>query len=141
MKATLQRPFVVLNQQRKHKVHSLDLQTFLDRLSTALGISERDFAVALVTDNRIRRFNRQYRGFDKATDVLSFHGADSYLGDILISTETAFRQAGNSRTLTFERNLHRLMLHGLLHLMGYDHETDNGEMREIERRFRRRFKC
>ena len=95
----------------------------------------------LVTDGVMRRYNRDYRGFDKATDVLSFSGDDGYLGDILISSETAYNQARKSRTLSFETNVHRLLLHGLLHLMGYDHETDDGEMKTVERRLRRRFQC
>ena len=74
-------------------------------------------------------------------DVLSFSGDHLYLGDILISSETAYNQALKSKTLSFERNLQRLILHGLLHLMGYDHETDDGQMRAIERRLRRRFRC
>ena len=84
---------------------------------------------------------RQYRGLDKPTDVLSFPGEDRYLGDILISSETAYNQASKSQTLTFETNVQRLILHGLLHLMGYDHETDHGEMRAMEHRLRRRFQC
>ena len=95
----------------------------------------------LITDEKIRQFNRDYRGFDKPTDVLSFRGDGGYLGDILISCETAYNQSRKSSTLSFETNVRRLVLHGLLHLMGYDHETDNGEMRTIERRLRRRFQC
>jgi probable rRNA maturation factor len=105
-----------------------------------------------VTDEVIRQYNRDYRGYDKPTDVLSFRtdhveplrGAEDeshYLGDILISLETAYNQARKSSTLTFDVNVRRLLLHGLLHLMGYDHETDDGEMRTIERRLRRRFRC
>ena len=63
------------------------------------------------------------------------------LGDILISSETAYNQARKFKNTRFETNIRRLLLHGLLHLMGYDHETDNGEMRAIERRLRRRFQC
>jgi len=95
----------------------------------------------LVTDETMRGFNRNYRGFDKPTDVLSFRGEGGYLGDILISSETAYNQARKSSTLSFEANIRRLVLHGLLHLMGYDHETDGGKMRAIERRLRRRFQC
>ena len=114
---------------------------FLRELTTALNLAGREFSVVFVTDEAIRVYNRKYRGYDKPTDVLSFQGDTDYLGDILISTETAYNQMRQSRTLNFERNLRRLILHGLLHLMGYDHETDNGEMRTIERRFRRRFEC
>jgi probable rRNA maturation factor len=106
-----------------------------------LGAERSEFSVVFVTDEMIRRYNRDYRGFDKATDVLSFSGDDTYIGDILISSETAYNQARTSKTLSFETNVQRLLLHGLLHLMGYDHETDHGEMRTLERRLRRRFQC
>ena len=106
-----------------------------------LGVERSEFSVVFVTDDMIRRYNRDYRGFDKPTDVLSFSGDDGYLGDILISSETAYNQTLKSKTLSFETNIHRLLLHGLLHLMGYDHETDDGEMRILERRLRRRFQC
>jgi len=135
------RGFLLLNQQRKQKISVPRLRTFVDRLGNDLGVQDLAFSVVFVTDEKIRRYNRDYRRFDKATDVLSFRGDAPYLGDIVISSETAQRQVENSRTLKFEMNLRRLILHGLLHLMGYDHETDNGEMRNIERRFRRRFKC
>jgi len=133
--------FLVLDRQRSHSVDKRGMRRFLSQVVADLGISERTFSVVFVTDEMIRNYNRKYRGFDKATDVLSFRGDDGYLGDILISSETAYNQARRSRTLDFKRNLHRLTLHGLLHLMGYDHETDNGEMRAVERRFRRRFQC
>ena len=107
----------------------------------ALGADGAEFSVVLVTDVMMRRYNRDYRGLDKPTDVLSFRGESGYLGDILISSETAYNQARNSNTLSFETNIHRLLLHGLLHLIGYDHETDDGEMRTVERRLRRRFQC
>jgi probable rRNA maturation factor len=106
-----------------------------------LGLQARPFTVVFTADDLMRDYNRRYRGFDKPTDVLSFRGEQGYLGDILISPEAAYNQARKSRTLGFEKNLRRLILHGLLHLMGYDHETDDGQMRTIERRLRRRFQC
>jgi probable rRNA maturation factor len=133
--------FAVINNQRKHAIDNGKLRHFLKSLIPELGIGRREFSVVLITDDKIRQLNRDYRGFDKPTDVLSFRGDGEYLGDILISSETAYNQSRKSSTLSFESNLHRLVLHGLLHLMGYDHETDNGEMRTIERRLRRRFQC
>jgi probable rRNA maturation factor len=133
--------FVVLNNQRKHSLDNGRLRQFLKSLIPELGVGGREFSVVFITDNKIRKFNRDYRGFDKPTDVLSFPGDGEYLGDILISSETAYNQSRKSSKLSFESNVHRLILHGLLHLMGYDHETDNGEMRAIERRLRRRFQC
>jgi probable rRNA maturation factor len=117
------------------------LRTFVFSLVPVLGVEQSEFSIVFVTDDMMRRYNREYRGFDKATDVLSFSGDGSYLGDILISSETAYNQTLKSKTLSFETNIHRLLLHGLLHLMGYDHETDDGEMRTLERRLRRRLQC
>jgi probable rRNA maturation factor len=143
---------LVLNRQRKRAIPGAKVREFLSLLLPALGLKDAAVSVVFVTDETIRRHNRRYRGFDKATDVLSFpsgRGAagaagevdNHYLGDILISAETAYNQARKSRSLTFEANVRRLLLHGLLHLMGYDHETDGGQMRSIELRLRRRFQC
>lgn len=106
-------------------------------------------AVAFVSDRRMRELNRFFRGKDATTDVLSFpHEPDEFeppaadgrvpagfLGDIVISAEQAERQAGESG-LSLETEIKQLILHGLLHLCGYDHETDSGEMdrRELELR-------
>jgi len=133
--------YVILNKQRKHAVDLSELRKFVSRLVLELDIGNRAFAVVFITDAAMRGYNRTYRGSDKPTDVLSFPGDARYLGDILISSETAYNQARKSVTLRFQTNIHRLIVHGLLHLMGYDHETDNGEMRAIERRLRRRFQC
>lgn len=135
------RNYFVINRQRKHSINGERVRKFLSSLVPVLGVNDSSFSIVFITDDVMRRFNRDYRGFDKPTDVLSFSGDDGYLGDILISAETAYNQARKSRTLTFETNVQRLLLHGLLHLMGYDHETDQGEMRAIERRLRRKFQC
>ena len=132
---------LVINKQRKHSIDATKVRKFLTMLVPALCAERASFSVVFITDDLIRRYNRDYRGYDKATDVLSFRGDNGYLGDILISSETAYNQARKSRTLSFETNVQRLLLHGLLHLMGYDHEADRGEMRAIERRLRRRFRC
>jgi probable rRNA maturation factor len=97
--------------------------------------------VVITTDRRIRRLNRTWRGIDKATDVLSFPAGDDpgpvrHLGDLVISRDTAGRQAlHEGHSLGTE--LRVLALHGLLHLLGYDHERDSGRMARIERRLRR----
>jgi probable rRNA maturation factor len=131
----------LLNRQRKHRIDARGVRHFLAGLTDQMDKSEAAFSVVFVTDRAMREYNSRYRHIDKATDVLSFRGEDDYLGDILISTETAWKQAKQSRTLSFNDNIRRLLLHGVLHLAGYDHETDNGEMRAIERRLRRKFQC
>ena len=94
--------------------------------------------VAIVSDARVRALNRQYRRKDKVTDVLSFpSGERGYLGDVVIAAGVAARQAREAgHTLATE--LRVLALHGLLHLLGYDHERDDGRMARLERRLRRR---
>ena len=133
--------YYLLNRQRKHRINSRGIRRFLAGLVTEVGRPEACFSVVFVTDRVMHSYNLRYRHIDKPTDVLSFPGHDGYLGDILISTETAWKQARKSATLSFDDNVRRLLLHGILHLSGYDHETDNGEMRAIERQLRRKFQC
>jgi probable rRNA maturation factor len=132
---------LVLNKQRKHAIDMTPIKKFLSELTELQGKRDMSLTVVFIDDEAMQTYNRKYRGFDKTTDVLSFCGDGDYLGDILISVETAFAQARKSPVLTLESNLRRLALHGFLHLTGYDHETDNGEMRAIEIRLRRRFQC
>ena len=99
------------------------------------------FAVCLASDRRIRQLNRDFRGIDQATDVLSFPGEETpegfHLGDLAISIPTARRQA-RSLGHSLQKELRELTLHGLLHCLGMDHENDDGEMdrREVELRQR-----
>ena len=94
--------------------------------------------VAIVSDARVRALNRQYRRKDKATDVLSFpSGERGDLGDVVIAAGVAARQAREAGH-TVATELRVLALHGLLHLLGYDHERDDGRMARLERRLRRR---
>jgi len=94
--------------------------------------------VAIVSDARVRALNRQYRRKDTATDVLSFPSDErGYLGDVVIAAGVAKRQAREAgHPLTTE--LRVLALHGLLHLLGYDHERDDDRMARLERRLRKR---
>jgi probable rRNA maturation factor len=127
---------VVLNRQRRRRVDTARLTRVVRGAATALGI-EGEVALVLTGDRAIRPLNARYRGKDKTTDVLSFPGGEAGLGDILISVETAERNAhGLGRTLLQELDV--LALHGFLHVLGYDHETDDGTMDRLERRLRRR---
>jgi probable rRNA maturation factor len=97
-----------------------------------------EVTIALVSDGRIRALNRRWRSVDKATDVLSFPADETgTLGDIVIATGVAARQARDAGHA--EATEHRVLaLHGLLHLAGYDHEHDDGEMARVEARLRKR---
>ena len=145
---------MILNQQRAVRLARRPLEHFLRRLQRELGFRESGVTIALVSDAEIARMNETFRKKEGPTDVLSFpagrrrprslpratskHKAGEFLGDIAIAPATARRYARkHGRTLPAE--LRVLILHGVLHLMGYDHETDRGEMDRIERKLRKRF--
>lgn len=129
----------VLNRQRGRRVDAPRLRRFLERLIRELPVRKADsLALCLVSDLRMREYNRRYRGRDASTDVLSFPAgptdvpqAGRHLGDIVIAVPTAARQA-HERGHSLERELQLLALHGYLHLLGYDHETDDGTMLRLE---------
>ena len=111
-------------------ISRVGLVRFLREAKAVVGVKG-EVAVLLARDATLRKLNRQFRGIDKATDVLSFPsagmGASKHGGDLAISFETARRQA-EEHEHTLNEELRVLMLHGLLHLAGMDHETDDGEM-------------
>jgi len=130
----------------------LDLEPFLARARKAVPVSG-EVSVLLTSDRKIRKLNKEFRGIDKATDVLSFSALaarprsrnnrssaePAIAGDLAISIDTAQRQATQfGHTLQIELKI--LLLHGLLHLAGYDHEADSGEMAAREEELRRRFR-
>ena len=129
---------MVINQQRRVPVDLQDLRLFLAPLSRAARVSPERFTVALVSDRRIAALNHRYRRQPRPTDVLSFPARrNGYLGDVVISAETARRQARRyGHSLVEEIKL--LILHGLLHLLGYDHESDGGKMNRREHALRQR---
>ena len=114
------------------------LARFLGEAQRAVGLRG-GVDVLLANDKTLRRLNREFRGKDKATDVLSFPAAEEFaeehVGDLAISLDTAARQA-REHGHGLRDELRVLLLHGLLHLRGMDHETDRGEMaaREAELR-------
>jgi probable rRNA maturation factor len=128
---------VLLNKQRRRRIDATRLRRVLRGAARALRVSG-EVALVFAGDRTLHRLNRIYRGTDKATDVLSFPGpgGPAGLGDIVISVETADRNARAARR-PLPRELEVLALHGFLHVLGYDHETDDGTMDRLEGRLRR----
>jgi probable rRNA maturation factor len=115
---------------------SRGLGPWLSRAAPAAARGE--VTVALVSDARMRTLNRSFRGKDYATDVLSFPSDEKEsLGDIVIATGVAHRQADDTGH-PVGTELKVLALHGLLHLLGYDHETDAGAMGRLEATLRKK---
>lgn len=135
---------MIVNRQRRVSVDLKPLEEFSVRVRKELRFLPGSVTIRLVSDNAIAQLNRSFRHKHGPTDVLSFPADEEiqsceagYAGDIAISPETARRNARRLGRL-FRDEIRLLILHGMLHLAGYDHETDNGEMEEIERRLRRR---
>jgi probable rRNA maturation factor len=131
----------VVNRQRMRKVRAGPWVERVAEMLEVIGKTDCSVTIAFVSDKKIRELNRQFRHIDKSTDVLSFPGdsGDGDLGDIAISIETAERQA-NQNGLTLEGEIAQLLLHGLLHLSGHDHETDDGEMNRLELKLRKKLR-
>jgi probable rRNA maturation factor len=152
---------MILNRQRAVRVARRPLELFLARVRRELGIGEADVTICFVSDAEIARMNKAFRKKKGPTDVLSFPAGDrdapallprrrmqgiprrskreEFLGDVAISPATARRNAKKfGRTLPSELKI--LILHGVLHLLGYDHETDRGEMDRVEARLRRKLR-
>jgi len=139
----------ILNRQRRAVVDSSGVGPLLQSAwNSGLAAAERlthTVTVCLVSDRKIRELNSKYRDTDSATDVLSFpdgeqspDGETLHLGDIVVSIQTAERQAGD-RGVTLERELLILALHGFLHLLGFDHETDDGQMMALQSRLEAKY--
>ena len=132
----------LINLQRKIKLDIRALGLFVQNLTAVEEAAGKTFSIAFIGDSRMKQLNEMFRSKNTTTDVLSFpHEPDTFdpdksnLGDIVISAEQAKRQA-DENGLTLESEIKQLILHGLLHLCGYDHEKDSGEMnsRELELR-------
>jgi rRNA maturation RNase YbeY len=132
----------VINLQRKVKLDTKQFREFVNLISSTVDeVHGKTFSVAFVSDDRMWRLNWSFRGKDSTTDVLSFpnepapHEESDFLGDVVVSADQAARQAKENK-LSLENEIKQLILHSVLHLCGYDHESDDGEMnaRELELR-------
>jgi probable rRNA maturation factor len=141
---------MILNRQHGVRVAVKDLAAFLARARRALGLPAESVSVCLVSNSEMARWKREYRGKRGPTDVLSFraeeekptpqkprrNGGSEYRGDIAIAPAVARRNARRFRR-TLDQEMRILILHGMLHVMGYDHEIDDGQMERREQRLRR----
>jgi probable rRNA maturation factor len=135
----------VVNRQRKLVIDCERWQAFLEKAWRVIPTEAQGATVAFVSDRAMRELNRRWRHKQGTTDVLSFpaeqdefeRAEGSRLGDVAISVDQAARQA-KENGLTLDEEIAQLILHGLIHLCGYDHSTDNGEMNRLELRLRKK---
>lgn len=134
-------PVLIKNRQRKQKLDTRELGRFAQGALDLAGCGRNELSLVLVSDTQIALINRDYLGRDKPTNVISFamsEGefgdlASGLLGDVIVSVDTAFRHAGESGSDPLDE-VRFLIIHGILHLIGYDHETraDGRAMRKKE---------
>lgn len=141
----------VVNRQRLTRIDVQRIATLSDATLGAVGRAGTSLSVVFVRDRAIRQLNRKYRNQDRTTDVLSFASGDAlagaepgsfigeanFLGDVVVSVDTARKQAREAGH-SINRELDELVMHGVLHLCGFDHETDSGEMNRLELKLRRK---
>ena len=111
------------------------ISTFARRVLRAVDIEPDELSIAFVDDAAMRALNRKFRRKNKTTDVLTVPGDGPLLGEIVISIDQARRQAADEKH-SLATEVRYLILHGILHAMGCDHETDNGEMNALELKVR-----
>jgi probable rRNA maturation factor len=137
----------IVNKQRLYKLNRQPIIELGKAALARIACDACSATIIFIRDREMQRLNRAYRNIDKPTDVLAFayhermsdnepdHNPD-FLGDVIISVETAAKYA-LAQGISFATEINWLVIHGLLHLAGYDHETDQGEMRRLERRLRK----
>jgi probable rRNA maturation factor len=130
---------VVQNRQKRHRVRTAEVRETAEKILSDLGYHECELSILLVDDDEMTHLNLEYLARGHPTNVLAFpmrEGEDKHLhpdllGDVIISTETAEREA-NHRGVTLQEEIALLLVHGILHLLGYDHEGDPNEAAAME---------
>ena len=136
--------------KKEFERHELDIKALKESMQSVLenlGCGEKELSILLVNDERICKLNAQYRKISQATDVLSFpqneFGVEFFksplLGDVVVSIERAWHQAKIHR-LSFEEEIVLLLIHGILHLLGFDHQNSHEEAQEMKQKTHSLFK-
>ncbi|MFA5902376.1 MAG: rRNA maturation RNase YbeY [Desulfobacula sp.] len=130
---------ILINNQQKKKFPTDKIRQKTKQILNALGCKTHEISILITDDEQIRELNRTYRGVDKPTNVLSFPMqevafsdlASGLLGDVVISLDTAQKEAENADVSLSER-MSQLLIHGILHLVGFDHEKGEKSERDME---------
>jgi probable rRNA maturation factor len=148
----MKKPKILVNlksYQRKWQINSAAMRRFSQKVWDSIGRAgikqtvESEITLVFLNSEQMKRYNKQYRKKDYTTDVLSFpireldEDQKEYLGDILLCIDKASENAADAKH-SVNKELQILTLHGILHLMGFDHETDHGEMDNLELKLRKK---
>ena len=130
---------ILIDNQQKKKIPTDTIRQKTKQILNALGCDAHEISIVVTDDNRIHELNKVYRGVDKPTNVLAFPMQEGefsdispgLLGDVVISYEYAQKEADEAEIHILER-LSQLLIHGILHLVGYDHETGTADAKKME---------
>ena len=130
---------VLIDNQQKKKIPTDTILQKTKQILNALGCDAHEISLVITDNKQIQQLNKTYRGIDKPTNVLAFPMQEGQfaditpglLGDVVISCETAQNEA-NDADITLLERMSQLLIHGILHLMGFDHETDPSDSRKME---------
>lgn len=130
---------ILIDNQQKKKISSESIRQKTKQILNALGCEAHEISLVMTDNTQIQRLNKTYRGIDKPTNVLAFPMQEGQfaditpglLGDVVISCETAQKEADDAN-ITFLERMSQLLIHGILHLMGFDHETGPYDARIME---------
>jgi len=136
-------PILIDNQQERHRLDAAAVADAARQVLAALDRPDAELSIVIVDDVRIEQLNRSYLNHRGPTNVISFPMQEGpfaginpdLLGDVVISADTAAREARHA-DMPFERRFNQLLVHGILHLCGYDHEDDAAQARRMERKSR-----
>ena len=129
------------NRQNRHKISPKKIQQTVQVILNALEFPDGEISILLVDDPQIETLNQKYLNRQGPTNVIAFamregefsHLSPQLLGDVVISTDTAAKEAQNSG-MSIEQRFKELLVHGILHLFGYDHETSDQDARKMEKK-------
>jgi probable rRNA maturation factor len=130
---------ILIDNQQKKKVQTEFIRQKTKQILNALGCDAHEISLVITDNAQIRELNRTYRGLDKPTNVLAFPMQEGefseitpgLLGDLVLSCETALQEAEDA-DITLKERISQLLVHGILHLMGFDHEQGESQAREME---------
>jgi probable rRNA maturation factor len=122
---------VEITNKTKQKINRSEIEKIVEEFLKHYKIKAKEVSIVFIGDKKMRELNKSYRGIDKTTDILSFNGEGDFLGEIIISPAQIKKQAREFSKGSFRKELIFILVHGLLHLLGYDDANEKGREKMI----------
>ncbi len=130
---------IIINRTRKYKVNKSKIKRLIKFLVEKTGSKVKNLSIVFSGEKFIRNYNKKYRNKDESTDILSFEAfGDNYLGDLIISIPNVYKNSIREK-VPFNEELVRVIIHGFLHLLGYEHKEKDSPMIELQEKLLKEF--